>query len=148
MNDVENRPIPCVGVIITNESGEVLLGKRKGAHGAGEWGLPGGKMDFGESVKEAALREVKEETGLTVTFEQIAGINDDFEWIDDGRQYLTMIINVSSTGKTPEICEPHKCEQWRWFTHDDLPENMFSPTKRALELAQSQDMYRPRLSTH
>ena len=73
MTNTHPYPIPCVGVIITNTSGEFLLGKRKGAHGAGEWGLPGGKMDFGESVNEAVLREVREETGLDVELTSLIG---------------------------------------------------------------------------
>ncbi len=43
---------------------EILLGQRKGAHGAGTWATPGGHLEFGESVKACATRELLEETGL------------------------------------------------------------------------------------
>ena len=55
-----------IGVMIENDEGDVILGLRKGSHGEGEWCFPGGHLDFGETIFEAAKREVKEETGLDV----------------------------------------------------------------------------------
>ena len=52
-----------VGVVIVRD-GKVLLGLRRGSHGAGSWALPGGHLEWGESVESCARREVKEETGL------------------------------------------------------------------------------------
>ncbi len=61
---VGHRPIILPGsvVIIVNEKEEVLLQKRRD----GNWGLPGGLMDLGESFEEVAKREIFEETGLTI----------------------------------------------------------------------------------
>ena len=56
---------PRVGIgVIVMRNGLVLLGERIGAHGAGTWALPGGHLEFGESVEQCARREVWEETGL------------------------------------------------------------------------------------
>ena len=60
------RPKVGVGVLIVKGS-SVLLGKRKGLAGAGTWATPGGHLEFGESWAQCAVREVHEETGLTVT---------------------------------------------------------------------------------
>ena len=60
-----------VGVIIVDEQGRILLEQRSDC---GLWGLPGGRIEPGESITQAALREVTEETGLTVTITQLLGI--------------------------------------------------------------------------
>lgn len=57
---------------ITNERGEILLQKRSDKEEL--WGFPGGAMEIGESVEESLIREVNEETGLTVNVEYLIGI--------------------------------------------------------------------------
>ncbi len=59
---------PRVGVGIIIIKGEkVLLLKRKNVHGAGSWSTPGGHLESGESLEKCAIREVKEETGVSIT---------------------------------------------------------------------------------
>jgi len=65
MHSTAPRRVPCgVGVIVLNPRGEVLMGRRKGSHGAGTWSIPGGWMEHNETFIEAARRELKEETDL------------------------------------------------------------------------------------
>ena len=62
----EGHYLPVAGIVVLNENNEVLLEKRsmKKISGAGKWGICAGKVDFGESVKEAAVREASEEIGI------------------------------------------------------------------------------------
>ena len=59
--------IPCVGAIITDDAGRLLLIQRGHQPEAGRWSLPGGRVEAGESDEQALVRELHEETGLSVT---------------------------------------------------------------------------------
>jgi 8-oxo-dGTP diphosphatase len=64
--DVSGSFIPCVGAVITDERGRLLLIKRGHEPAAGLWSLPGGRIEPGETDAEALVREMREETGLEV----------------------------------------------------------------------------------
>ena len=68
--------VPCVGAIITDPAGRLLLIKRGHEPEAGRWSLPGGRIEPGESDEQALVREVCEETGLTVTAGRLIGSVD------------------------------------------------------------------------
>lgn len=59
--------IVAVGALITDDAGRILLVLRRNDPSAGHWSLPGGKVEPGESLEQAVVREVEEETGLVVT---------------------------------------------------------------------------------
>ena len=61
-----DRPIRCVGAIVTDAGGRLLLIQRGHEPEAGRWSLPGGRVRPGESDADAVVREVREETGLVV----------------------------------------------------------------------------------
>ena len=65
--------IPCVGAVIKDDRGRLLLIKRGHAPGAGLWSLPGGRIEPGETDAEALVREMCEETGLVVEVGQLIG---------------------------------------------------------------------------
>lgn len=106
--------------------GYVLLGKRKGAHGAGEWALPGGKVDPNELPWEAAERELREETGILLD-DAITEVPfwsfDIYDKID--RNFVTLYFASEWPHSVPQILEPQKCEQWEFFPWNNLPENTF-----------------------
>ncbi|MFM9634943.1 nucleotide triphosphate diphosphatase NUDT15, partial [Streptomyces galilaeus] len=55
-----------VGCLVVNDQNHILLGLRLGEYGKGTWGMPGGHLEFGETIEECCVREVKEETDLDV----------------------------------------------------------------------------------
>ncbi|KAL3476030.1 NUDIX hydrolase domain-like protein [Aspergillus californicus] len=98
-----------------------IIGKRKGSHGAGTWGLPGGHIDYGETFEACARREFVEETGLEI--EQIrflTATND--RMTAEGKHYVTLFLaaRLRDEDALPEIKEPEKCEEWQWVTWDDI----------------------------
>ena len=65
--------IPCVGAVIKDRSGRLLLIRRGHEPGKGQWSIPGGRVEAGESDAEALAREVREETGLVVAVGRLLG---------------------------------------------------------------------------
>jgi 8-oxo-dGTP diphosphatase len=64
---MDRRVIPCVGAVIKDSGGRLLLIKRGHEPGLGLWSVPGGRIEPGETDQEAVVRETREETGLIVT---------------------------------------------------------------------------------
>jgi 8-oxo-dGTP diphosphatase len=125
-----------VAVIIIRE-GKVLLGKRKGAHGAGTWGLPGGKPEVGETNRIAARRELEEETGLVADPEasavrEVEIIHTYLEEINE--VHKTVFFEATVSSGDPVVKEPHKCEEWGWFDLNNLPSPLFLPAQGLFEL--------------
>jgi 8-oxo-dGTP diphosphatase len=126
---------PKVGVgVFVCRGGEILLGKRKNAHGEGEWSLPGGHLEPGESFRDCCIREVKEETGIDISdrmieFEDLT--NDLFP--KEGLHYVTLFFYVEVIGAEAKLMEPEKCEEWKWFYKNKLPKPLFAPLKHFLE---------------
>lgn len=114
-----------VGVIVRRGT-KVLVGLRRGSHGAGSWALPGGHLDGGETPEECARREVREETGLEIdALRRGPWSHDRFE--AEGREYVTLFVVADGPTGTPEIREPAKCAEWRWCEWDELPVPLFLP---------------------
>jgi len=107
--EMKKKPRIGVGVIVKNLEGQVLLGKRKNAHGAGCWSFPGGHLEFGEAIEDCARREVEEETGLEVKeLRRVGFTNDIYE--EEGLHYVTLFLEGVVYEGVPELREPHKCE--------------------------------------
>lgn len=127
---VKKRPLIGVGVVVLHE-GRVLLGKRKGAHGAGEWSFPGGHLEYKESVEDCAKRELEEETGLKALSVKLG------PWVEgvmeDDKHYITLFAYVTEFEGEPQLLEPHKCEGWDWFEWNALPSPLFAPIPSLLE---------------
>ena len=120
-------PAVQVGIgVIVQRGGRVLLGRRRGAHGAGDWALPGGHLEVGETPEACAARELAEETGLRAAAWRRAPYTADV-LPDAGRHYLTLFMLADGVSGDPQRLEPHKCDGWSWHDWDALPEPLFAP---------------------
>ena len=115
MSSNEDRPTRVgVGVLIVR-GGAVLLGLRRGSHGAGTWAPPGGHLEAGETVEACARREALEETGLVLgTVVRGPYTVDDLP--DAGARYVTLFTVATVWSGEPRTMEPAKCAGWAW--HD------------------------------
>ncbi len=117
--------LPSTNGAVFNERGEVLLQKRADN---GYWGLPGGKVDIGESVERGAIREVLEETGLHVTVKRLIGVYSDPQhysimsypsagWII---HYVTLVFECEYQSGQLQISD--ESTDIGYFSPDSLPE--------------------------
>ncbi|MFH1325660.1 MAG: NUDIX hydrolase [archaeon] len=128
----ENFPKVGIGVIVL-KGDEVLLGNRINSHGNNTWCFPGGHLELFEEIKNCALREVKEETGLKVEIVDtipVATTNDFFN--KENKHYVTLFVRAKYIEGNPEIMEPEKCKEWKWFEWNKFPENIFEPIKNLI----------------
>jgi len=118
---MKEQLIPRVGIgVYVRKNGKVLLGKRKGAHGAGTWSAPGGHLEFGESWEDCARREVREETGMLIkNIRFMTATNDIFA--KEGKHYITIALVADWKSGEPKNMEPEKCEGWDWYSWNKLP---------------------------
>lgn len=127
----KERPKIGIGACVIKD-GRVLLGKRKNAHGEGCWCFPGGHLEFNESPKDCARREVLEETGLSIkNLRSGPCTNDIFE--KENKHYVTLFIVADYDLGELKLMEPDKCEQWGWFDWDKMPQPLFLPLRNLFE---------------
>ncbi len=118
----EHRPIPAVGVVCLRGD-EVLLIRRGTPPRLGEWSLPGGRVETGETVREAALRELREETGVEAELGALIDVVDGFFEDGAGRPLHYVLIDFAA----------------RWISGepvagDDAAEAAFHPLERIDDL--------------
>lgn len=120
-------PLVGVGVMIFKE-GKILLGKRKGSHGEGEYSFPGGHLEYMETIEDCARRETFEETGIeikNIKFQFLANIRKKYK----PKHYIHIGVIAEWKEGEPELKEPDRCEGWNWYSLDNLPEQLFLMTK-------------------
>lgn len=118
MNNSENKPKVGVGVMIFKD-GKVLMATRKGSHGAGDYGFPGGHLELMESFEDCAIRETKEECGIEIKNIKFLYLTNVTKYAPKHYVHVGLVADWSSG--EPQTLEPNKAEEWKWYKLDDLP---------------------------
>jgi 8-oxo-dGTP diphosphatase len=126
-----SKPQVGVGVVVIRD-GKVLLGLRRGSHGAGTWAPPGGHLEWGKTVENCARREVKEETGLQLGVVSPGPYTNDV-MIAEGKHYVTCFVEAAALASDVQVLEPTKCERWGWFAWSEMPDELFQPLRTLLQ---------------
>jgi 8-oxo-dGTP diphosphatase len=137
MTDEKKRVGAGLGVILERD-GKILLGKRHPDpdkadsvfRSAGEWCLPGGKLDWGETFEEGAAREVLEETGITIKNPQVISVHN---CKNEHAHFMTVGLVAYGWEGEARVMEPDEITEWEWFDIKDLPSPRYFPSFMVIE---------------
>lgn len=133
MSQSDNKPGVGLGIIVVNQQGKILIGKRKGSH-AQYYSIPGGKLHLGETFENGAARELKEETNLEIKNPQVIAVTNNLgTYHDEGVHFISIILLIKEFFGEPKVMELEKCEGWMWVDPNHLPMPHFDASQMAIE---------------
>ncbi|MEV5895775.1 NUDIX hydrolase [Nonomuraea fuscirosea] len=116
-----NNLIPSVNVIVTNEAGDLLMIRRTDND---NWATPGGAIDLGESIPQAAVRETLEETGITCEITGLVGTYSDPRHVilytsnGEARQEFSLVLTARAVSGEPTPSDESR--EVRWVSRDQV----------------------------
>jgi 8-oxo-dGTP diphosphatase len=130
------HPIVGIGVVVLRPGG-VLLVRRGNPPNAGQWSLPGGAQELGETARDAARRELLEEAGLTVGALELAAQVDSIHHDPDGRvRYHYTIIDFAARWTEGEPRAGGDVTEVAWAPFDDLDRfGLWGEARRVIDIA-------------
>lgn len=121
------RPIPGVGVAVISNGRVLLIQRGRGAQ-VGKWAVPGGKVDLGESLRETAVREVHEETGLEIDLGEAVWVGESIGPGDPPEWHYTLVDFVAAVKGDPSAKPADDAADLRWVTLDEARTMDLTPT--------------------
>ena len=121
----DKAPVPAAGIVVIKNQNEVLLIRRGKPPYQGEWSIPGGKIEYGETTSEAALRELKEETGIEADLVGLIDVIDSIGLREKGQpgDWHYLLVDYAARWVSGEP-----------VAQDDVDEAVFYPLEEALAL--------------
>lgn len=136
----ENIPRVGVGLIVLKED-RILLGKRKGSHGEGEFAGAGGHVELLESFESTALRELAEEAGkgFKITTPKFLCVTNLRKY--QPKHYIDIGMVANWVSGEPQVMEPDKLEFWAWYDMNNLPSPLFGVIPNYIEAIKTTRSY-------
>ncbi|UBV42946.1 NUDIX domain-containing protein [Deinococcus taeanensis] len=134
-----DRPLVCVGALVWGRDGRVLLVRTTKWRGL--WGVPGGKVEWGETLLSAVQREFEEEVGLTLRDVQYAQTQESVLSEEFHRPAHMLLVDFFASTDGTEIQPNEEIEEWAWVhLHEalDYPLNAVTRTLVTLALRQGE----------
>lgn len=118
---IYENPVPATCLVVADGAGRLLLVKRSVAPKIGFWCLPGGFVELGEAPDSAAVRELKEETGLAGRIERLLGVTTSHS----DRYHSVLMIGYLVRSFTGHLAAGDDASAVAWFSFDRLPDIAF-----------------------
>ncbi|MDP6173024.1 MAG: NUDIX hydrolase [Rhodospirillales bacterium] len=136
LRNYPDHPYVGVGVVVWKDDSFLLVTRGKPPR-LGEWSIPGGGQELGETVRETAAREIREETGLEIEVGHILDVLDGIRHDDAGRVSRHMVlIDFMAEWKAGVATPGSDAPKVGWFTLDDLPElKLWGETERIIRMS-------------
>lgn len=128
MSDPQRPRVGC-GAAILDGQGRLLLVRRIKTPEANHWGVPGGKLDWGEAARTCAEREIAEELGIRIVAGPVLAVTD---MIAPDHHWVAITYRTESFEGEPAIQEDHALHEWGWFPLDALPSPLTAATADAV----------------
>lgn len=128
-----HKLVPAVYILLERDGQLLLIRRYNTGYSDGKYSLPAGHMDGDEAPSVAAAREALEEVGVTVKPADLTMVHCMvYKAIEGDHERISLFFTAKKFAGEPTNKEPHKCDEVRWFSTDDLPKNMVWEVRHAL----------------
>jgi mutator protein MutT len=143
LNIMKNTILAASHVLLIRNEDEILLQRRfNTGYKDGEYGLPAGHIEHSETATACAVREMREEIGVVIDAQDLSLLHTMYrikQKVD--HDYVCFFFRAARWHGAPEIKEPEKCDDLRWFKLDSLPANTIDYIRFALNEISRGNLY-------